>query len=346
MVIKVLIVDDSNFFQQRLKEMIGAHPELSVVGLAANGREAVDMVNRLKPDVITMDYEMPLMDGVSAVRQIMRDNPTPILMFSSLTYEGARTTLDALDAGAVDFLPKNFSEVSSSSALLQKKLHDKILAVTRRRTLASSPANSAASSPSTARAVERVSLKGRVRLVVIGASTGGPLAITEVLKKLPANYPVPLLLVLHMPENFTRAFAERLDKQCQISVREAATGDLLKPGLALLAPGGQQTLLDHSGRAVQIIPGDARVNYRPCVDLTFASAAKMLGDGVLGVVMTGMGSDGKDGARLIKQRGGHIWTQDEQSSVIYGMPQAVVREGLSDRICSLNEISTLLVREL
>lgn len=343
MVIKVLIVDDSNFFQQRLKEMIGAHPELSVVGQASNGREAVEMAGRLKPDVITMDYEMPMMDGVSAVRQIMRDNPTPILMFSSLTYEGARTTLDALDAGAVDFLPKNFSEVSSNSAQLQKKLHDKILAIAKRRKPAPAPA---AATVSSARSVERVSLKGRVKLVVIGASTGGPLAITEVLKKLPANYPLPLLLVLHMPENFTRAFAERLDKQCQISVREATSGDTLKPGLALLAPGGQQTLLDHSGRTLQIIPGDARVNYRPCVDLTFASAAKMVGDGVLGVVMTGMGSDGKDGARLIKQRGGHIWTQDEQSCVIYGMPQAVVREGLSDRICSLSELGNLLVREL
>ncbi|UTA49507.1 chemotaxis response regulator protein-glutamate methylesterase [Simiduia sp. 21SJ11W-1] len=339
MTIKVLIVDDSNFFQQRLKEIIGAHAQLTVVGVAANGREAIEKANALKPDVITMDYEMPMMDGVTAVRQIMRDRPTPILMFSSLTYEGARTTLDALEAGAVDFLPKNFSEVSSDSETLKQKLYQKIIAIARPKNQAPVPAVPAAK--------PQVPLKGRIKLVVIGASTGGPLAITDVLKRLPASFPVPILLVLHMPENFTRAFAERLDKQCEISVKEAATGDVMRPGLALLAPGGKQMILESpAGRSVQIIEGDDRVNYKPCVDITFASAAKVRGDTVLGIVLTGMGSDGKDGAKLLKRAGARVWTQDEASCVIYGMPQAVVREGLSDRVVKLREMSQLMVEEL
>lgn len=341
MVIKVLIVDDSNFFQQRLKEMISAHPQLEVVGVAANGREAIDKTQALKPDVITMDYEMPLMDGVSAVKHIMRDCPTPILMFSSLTYEGARTTLDALEAGAVDFLPKNFSEVSRNSDALKAKLHQKILAISRPKVAPVSQPKPVIQKP------QGVATKGQIKLVIIGASTGGPLAITEVLKSVPAGFAVPILLVLHMPENFTRAFAERLDKQSRLTVQEAQTGDRLKPGLALLAPGGKQLIFDSSGsRSIQIIAGDDRVNYKPCVDISFASAAKTFGEGVLGVVLTGMGSDGKEGARLIKSHGGSIWTQDEQSCVIYGMPQAVVREGLSDRSFPLGELSSLLVKEL
>ncbi|MDN3639880.1 chemotaxis response regulator protein-glutamate methylesterase [Simiduia curdlanivorans] len=344
MVIKVLIVDDSNFFQQRLKEMIGSHPQLQVVGIAANGREAIEKAKQLKPDVITMDYEMPMMDGVSAVKFIMQDCPTPILMFSSLTYEGARTTLDALDAGAVDFLPKNFSEVSRNSEALKAKLHQKIIAIAKPKADISirsvTPAKIVEPKPSAE------PLKDRIKLILIGASTGGPLAISEVIKGLPKNFTVPIILVLHMPENFTRAYADRLDKQSSLSVREAESGDILKPGVVYLAPGGRQLMLDPSLKTIQVIAGDDRVNYRPCVDISFASAAKCFGHQVLAIVLTGMGSDGKEGARLIKSRAGTVWTQDEASCIIYGMPQAIVREGLSDRTVKLSELSGLLVKEL
>ncbi|MBB3168400.1 chemotaxis-specific protein-glutamate methyltransferase CheB [Simiduia aestuariiviva] len=339
MTIKVLIVDDSNFFQQRLKEIIGANSKFSVVGIAANGREAIEKAQALKPDVITMDYEMPMMDGVTAVRRIMQENPTPILMFSSLTYEGARTTLDALEAGAVDFLPKNFSEVSRDSESLKQKLYQKIIAIAKPKRVVTEPL---APQPK-----PQIPLKGRIKLVVIGASTGGPLAMTDVLKRLPKDFPVPIILVLHMPENFTRAFADRLDKQCEIRVKEAASGDSLQAGTALLAPGGKQLLLESTyGRSVQIIDGDDRVNYKPCIDVTFASAAKVSGDAVLAIVMTGMGSDGKEGTRLLKRSGARVWTQDEASCVIYGMPQAVVREGLSDRIVKLQDMSQFMIEEL
>ncbi|MGH1371875.1 MAG: protein-glutamate methylesterase/protein-glutamine glutaminase [Cellvibrionaceae bacterium] len=369
MPLKVLIVDDSNFFQQRLREMLNEHPDLNVVGLASNGRDAVDKAKNLKPDLITMDYEMPVMDGVTAVRQIMAERPIPILMFSSLTYEGARTTLDALDAGAVDFLPKNFSEISSNSVSLKKKLHSRLLAIAKPK-LSAAPASPEPSIKATGAARfsrqaktseikarenrepvaseargKSHSIKGRVKLLVVGASTGGPVALAEVLTKLPANFPVPVVLVQHMPENFTKPFAERLDRQCNIAVREAIDGDKLKPGLALLAPGGKQLIFDKRG-GVKVIEGDDRVNYKPSVDIAFGSAANVYGDKTLGVVLTGMGSDGCDGARLIKQSDGLIWSQDQESSVIYGMPMAVAKAKLTDRVLSLGSIGPALVKEI
>ncbi len=347
MTIKVLVVDDSYFFQQRLREIISEHPQLEVIGVATNGREAVDMARDKKPDIITMDYEMPVMDGVTAVRQIMASNPVPILMFSSLTYEGARITLDALDAGAVDFMTKNFAEVSGDSAVLKRKLHDKIIAIARSRN-----PRSAASAPTTVAAFTKpsapqVSLKNKIQLLVIGASTGGPVALTDLLTVLPANFKVPVLLVQHMPESFTKAFAERLNKQCRIEVKLAEDGDRIRPGLALLAPGGKQLILDRSSRdKVRVIPGDDRVNYKPSVDITFASAANNFGDRAMGVILTGMGADGCEGARLIKQRGGHIWSQDKDSCVIYGMPMAVAKAGLTDLVLGMKAIGPRLVEEL
>ncbi len=348
MAVKVLIVDDSNFFQQRLREIISEHPAIEVIGVATNGREAVEMARDKNPDIITMDYEMPVMDGVTAVRHIMANKPVPILMFSSLTYEGARITLDALDAGAVDFMTKNFAEVSGNSVGLKRTLHEKIINIARsvrRESAAPAPGAPVAPPPATPRPA--VNLKGRVQLLVIGASTGGPVALTDLLTRLPASFRVPILLVQHMPESFTQAFAERLNKQCNIEVKLAADGDTIRPGLALLAPGGKQLMLDRSNRdKVRVIPGDDRVNYKPSVDITFASAANNYGDRCMGVVLTGMGSDGCEGARLIKQRGGHIWSQNKESCVIYGMPMAVAKERLTDRVLDIKEFGAKLAEEL
>jgi two-component system chemotaxis response regulator CheB len=190
-------------------------------------------------------------------------------------------------------------------------------------------------------------LKNKPKLLVIGASTGGPVALAEVLMALPANFPLPIVLVQHMPENFTKAFAERLNKQCHIRVREAVDGDQLQPGLALLAPGGKQLMLDkRNGGSVRILPDDERVNYKPSLDITFGSAANNYADKVLGVVLTGMGSDGCNGARLLKDAGSSLWSQDEASCVIYGMPMAVARAGLTDKVLSLKDIGPRLVREV
>lgn len=370
MAVKVLVVDDSGFFRRRVSEILSADPNIQVVGTATNGKEAIDQALALKPDVITMDYEMPMMDGITAVRHIMQRCPTPVLMFSSLTHEGARVTLDALDAGAVDFLPKNFEDISRNPEKVKQLLCEKILSISRSNRRANTytapapvaapaPAPSSVSSygssvparpaaaPTPARSYAPTSAstgpsspapkRKAYKLVAIGTSTGGPVALQRVLTQLPANFPAPIVLIQHMPAAFTKAFAERLDKLCRISVKEAEDGDILRPGLALLAPGGKQMMIDGRG-AVKILPGDERLNYKPCVDITFGSAAKSYGDKVLAVVLTGMGADGREGARLLKQGGSAIWAQDEASCVIYGMPMAIVKADLADAIYSLDDI--------
>ncbi|WP_426113192.1 protein-glutamate methylesterase/protein-glutamine glutaminase [Pseudomonas sp. DSP3-2-2] len=374
MAVKVLVVDDSGFFRRRVTEILSSDPNIQVVGTATNGKEAIEQALALKPDVITMDYEMPMMDGITAVRHIMQRIPTPVLMFSSLTHEGARVTLDALDAGAVDFLPKNFEDISRNPEKVKQMLCEKVHSISRsnrrlgsysasaptpaapapattrpgtpvtaRSTLASRPSASSAPAAASSHAPSSPAPKRKAyKLVAIGTSTGGPVALQRVLTQLPANFPAPIVLIQHMPAAFTKAFAERLDKLCRINVKEAEDGDILRPGLALLAPGGKQMMIDGRG-AVKILPGDERLNYKPCVDITFGSAAKSYGDKVLAVVLTGMGADGREGARLLKQGGSHIWAQDEASCVIYGMPMAIVKADLADAVYSLDDIGRHLV---
>ena len=357
MAVKVLVVDDSGFFRRRVSEILSADPDIQVVGTATNGREAIDQAQALKPDVITMDYEMPMMDGITAVRNIMQSCPTPVLMFSSLTHEGARVTLDALDAGAVDYLPKNFEDISRNpekvKALLCEKVHTIARSNRRFSTFSppsaptaaapaargAAPAPASRPSPASPAATSSVAAPKRksYKLVAIGTSTGGPVALQRVLTQLPASFPAPIVLIQHMPAAFTKAFAERLDKLCRITVKEAEDGDLLRPGLALLAPGGKQMMVDARG-VVKILPGDERLNYKPCVDITFGSAAKSFSDKVLAVVLTGMGADGREGARLLKQSGSQVWAQDEASCVIYGMPMAVVKANLADAVYGLDDI--------
>ena len=349
MSIKVLVVDDSGFFRRRLSELINADSRLTVVGTAANGQEAVDEAIRLQPDVITMDYEMPVMDGITALRQIHKTKAIPVLMFSSLTYEGARITLDALAAGAVDYLPKNFEDISSHPEELQRILCDRIVAVSgsRARVSVSAGSSSAAVAPAPTVTPVRRSSARSFQLVIIGASTGGPMALQEVLTRLPASFPLPILLVQHMPGTFTKAFAERLDRICQIGIHEAVDGDVLKPGHAYLAPGGKQMLVEgRSALRVRVVAGDERLNYKPSLDVTFGSAARDLGGRVLGVVLTGMGADGREGARLLKAQGATIWAQDEATSVIYGMPMAVARAGLTDEVLSLQRVAPRLCEEI
>lgn len=398
MTVKVLVVDDSGFFRRRLTEILSSDSNIEVVGTAANGQEAIEQTLALRPDVITMDYEMPVMDGITAVKYIMQRRPTPVLMFSSMTHEGARVTLDALDAGALDYLPKNFEDISRNPQKVKQMLCDKVHVLARsnlrawsrhrppasvttpsqttttsaaqtaptiepRRPLRTStssaiatPAAPAARPSSVAAPVRnpftastetvpasRVSPPRKAyRLVAIGTSTGGPVALQKLLTQLPANFPTPIVMIQHMPAAFTKAFADRLNKLCSIDVKEAEEGDMLRPGLALLAPGGKQMMIDARGY-VRILPGDERLNYKPSVDITFGSAAKVYNDKVLAVVLTGMGSDGREGARMLKQAGSQVWAQDEASCVIYGMPMAVVKAGLADFVYSLNDISGYLI---
>ena len=361
--LKVLVVDDSGFFQRRVAEIINADPRLEVIATASNGQEGVEKTLALKPDVITMDYEMPVMDGVTAVRLIMSQRPTPVLMFSSLTYEGARITLDALEAGAVDFLSKQFDAIAATEAKLHKTLTDRIceVAAVGKKTTSSTP--SPVSKPVTSSATASIALPEKsnaasnanfsakslrhIEVVVIGTSTGGPAALQTIFKQIPASFNKPIVIVQHMPGSFTKAFAERLNKLSLLTVSEAAQGDKLKPGHVYVAPGGMQLMLDsRNGGSIHIHESDDRISYRPSVDLALASAAKHFGRKALAIILTVMGSDGKEGAQLLKQAGGTIWAQDEASCVIYGMPMAVAKAGLVDKVLSLDVIGTKIFDEV
>ena len=375
MVFKVLVVDDSTFYRRRVKEILDADKELEVVGEARNGRDALEKLETLTPDVITMDVEMPVMDGISAVKAIMEKRPTPILMFSSLTHHGAQATLDALEAGAIDFLPKKFEDIAQDRKDATRLLCTKVRLIARRgvglkRPLVRSvePRRLPDNAPKPAFFRSSGLLSGRkdaakqptvssvrpsgkhYKCLAIGASTGGPVALQKVLSPLPADFPCPILLVQHMPGTFTSAFAQRLDANCKISVKEAESGDVLKPGHAYLAPGGKQMIIESVGanKTITIVEASAadKVSYKPSVDLTFSSIARSFGADVLGVILTGMGADGREGCRTLKGLGATIWAQDQDSCVVYGMPQAVAVENISTKSISIDDMSSCIQTEV
>ncbi len=350
MAVSVLVVDDSSFIRKRVCEILDADSHIEVIGTASNGREAIDRAQDLQPDVITMDVEMPVMDGITAVRHIMAQHPCPILMFSSLTTEGAKATLDALEAGAVDFLPKNMDEISSDREFAKRQLRARVRligarglerAVQARPPAAPRPPE--APRPASEAGHGRIDLS-RYEMLLIGTSTGGPAALPRVLGPLPAEFPLPIVLLQHMPGSFTPPFAQRLDSLCRIGVKHAEDRDELRPGSAVLAPGGTQLEIEKQGGAyvARVRPATSDQTYKPCVDITFASAARAAGGKVLAIVLTGMGADGREGARELKARGATVWVQDEASCVVAGMPVAVAEAGLSDRILPLDEIGALL----
>lgn len=439
MAIKVLIIDDSTFFRKRLTEIIEGDPSFEVVGEAKDGKEGVDKTLSLRPDVITMDVEMPVMDGITAVREIMSKCPTPILMFSSLTFEGANSTFKALEAGAVDFMPKNFEDIAHKREDALNELRSSIKAVARshiRRTVpisrpaststttstrstttstsslstrTSSLSSTRTSSLSTSTTASRGSTStlsrpaattttaapatasGTVRqdfdkiynslgnvnqgrpaaamqftfgnakgvstafkvsgkshdLIAIGSSTGGPVALQNIIPKLP-RMNVPVVIVQHMPASFTTTFAQRLNGLSQNEVLEAADNMILEPGHVYIAPGGKQMILEKAAGRVRarVLPADPRVVYHPCVDVTFASIANIYGGSVLAMVLTGMGSDGCEGSRMLRSKGSVVWAQNEDTCVVYGMPQAVVNAGLADQILPLDKIADCIVQEM
>lgn len=356
---RVLVVDDSGFFRRRVKEMLNSDARLEVIGEAANGVEAIEMAARLKPDVITMDIEMPVMDGITATRRIMQATPCPILMFSSLTTDGAKATLDALDAGAVEYMPKRFEDISKNREEATRALCDLVSTLSRGHARGLGAARRPATPAITRPAVTRPAVaaprtvapvaaprRGQFKLLAIGTSTGGPVALQEVLTKLPASFSLPIVMVQHMPGSFTPAFATRLNQLCQITVKEAADGDTLQAGTAYLAPGGKQMLLESRGgrQVLRIVEPEAGQTYKPCVDITFNTIAKVFPSQTLAVVLTGMGADGREGCRTLKQGGSQIWSQDEASCVVYGMPAAIAEAGLSDRVLSLSEVGPALAQ--
>ncbi len=383
MAVRVLVVDDSVFFRNRISQILRQDRRIQIVGTAKNGREAIQQAVQLKPDVVTMDVEMPVLNGIEAVKGIMKDAPCQILMLSSLTRRSARVTLEALDAGAADYLEKDAKLWIEKESDVSAQVVEKVLALGSRhrshpprksvslssrsdtapasRTTGaaglSRPAPAARPAVSTAPAsvgsassapagghdlVSKVTFPP-CKVVVIGSSTGGPAALQDILPSIPASFPYPILLVQHMPKTFTSVFAQRLNGICQINIKEAEDGDVLKPGHAYLAPGGSQMIFEPGrGDRVKVFPSDERVTYKPSVDVTFASAAKIHSKHVLGIVLTGMGADGAEGAKLLKQAGSHLWAQDQSTCTIFGMPKAVINAGVADHILKLNDIGQLL----
>lgn len=379
MAYKVLVVDDSSFFRRRVTDILNKDPQLEVVDVAINGQEAVEKAILLKPDVITMDIEMPVLNGISAVKQIMAKSPTAILMFSSLTHQGATSTIDALEAGALDFLPKKFSDIAQNSDEAGSLLRQRVVQLAKKRgltkrTLPSNPSPRVSRSQTTSllntrKSLASTSLKAKVshnanptvasisikasgkayKLLAIGTSTGGPVALQKILTQLPKNFPLPIIMIQHMPATFTNAFASRLDSLCNISVKEASDGDVLKAGCAYLAPGGRQMIISGTENAAKIKIIDdasAKITFKPSVDVSFGSAAKVYGGNVLGIILTGMGADGREGSRMLKGRGSTVWAQDEQSCVVYGMPQAVTAAGISQQSLPLEMIASSILKEI
>jgi two-component system chemotaxis response regulator CheB len=350
MPVKVLIVDDSAFMRTALSSMLSSDRDIQVVGMAKDGIEAIAKVKTLRPDIVTMDVEMPRMDGLHALKAIMAENPVPVIMVSSLTEEGARVTLEALEAGALDFIPKNLSELSVNILKIKEILIDKIKKLSVKK-LARIPrtATGAAERHDLAPLTIRATGERKVGVLAIGTSTGGPKALQDIIPRLTKNFPVPIVIAQHMPPNFTGPFAERMNQLSQIEVREAKEGDILKAGVALIAPGGgHMRIRKHSAieTAVSLTTDREEFTYRPSVDALMASVAECYPGRTLAVILTGMGNDGLKGIEGVKKSGGRVFAQNEQSCVVYGMPKAVVDAGLADKVLSIEEIAGEIINSI
>ncbi len=345
---RVLIVDDSSFMRMAIRSILSKDPAFDIVGTAADGVEGVEKALALKPDIITMDIEMPRMDGISALKQIMAKAPTKVIMVSTLTNEGAKGTFEALDAGAIDYIPKNVTDSTDAQNIFRQELLHKMKDAVRSRFSRpfGGPASSirpvtAAAAPPQRPTSSKFSGK-KIQYVGIGASTGGPVALQEVLSRIPVNFPYGVMVGIHMPKAFTGPYADRLNAKCSMTIREAVDGDVLKPGLALIAPGGMHTSLVKQGAniVVKLKPTSdyPQYVYIPSVDLMLSSMAEATGGSMLGVILTGMGNDGFKGMQLLKQKGGLTIAQDEATSTIYGMPKACVDGGVADEVLPLGQI--------
>lgn len=342
--IRVLVVDDSAFMRRVIRQMLESDQDIEVLGVARDGMEGVEMALLLHPDVITMDIEMPRMDGLQATEMLMEKCPTPIIMVSSLTKEGAKATFDALDKGAADYISKNLVDSSFDMMKVQDELIAKVKAVARKKDRLFGLRTFKKPEPLVV--PKKSFATQKVGLVAMGASTGGPRAIQEVLSHLPAELDTPFVVAVHMPGAFTGAFAERLNGLCTLTVKEAENGERIKPGVVMLTPGGHQTRIRRKGLTdFYVEVGDEPRNalYKPSVDVMMTSVAESYPARSLGVILTGMGHDGVEGMKFIKAKGGKTLVQNEETCTVYGMPKAVVDAGLADKVVPLDRIAAEIV---
>jgi len=349
--IRVLIADDSAFMRKVLHSILLAEPGFEVAGEARDGREAVSQSESLKPDVITMDINMPHLDGLQATEQIMSTNPRPIVVVSSESKEGAEITLKALQLGAIDFVAKPNSGVDLDMSSVRDELVRKLRVAAKVRVVRTASRTKvahevASSAPRTEpgpktesprAAAQPAKSSGKFPLVVIAASTGGPATLMKFLPAFPREFPGALLIVQHMPGTFTSQFSQQLSEACAVRVKEAEAGDILAPGTAYICPGSHHMRVSATGR-VTLDDGPRILGYRPCADVTLESAAEYAGPLSIGVVMTGMGNDGVRGAQAMKSVGGYIIAQDEATSVIFGMNAEAIRNGAVDQVLPIENI--------
>ncbi|MGZ4625549.1 MAG: protein-glutamate methylesterase/protein-glutamine glutaminase [Kineosporiaceae bacterium] len=346
--IRVLVVDDSLVVRRLVVDALESDPQIEVVGVAPNGRVALQKIAELRPDAVTMDIEMPEMDGIEAVRAVRRTEPRlPVVMFSTLTERGAVATLDALAAGASDYVtkPSNVGSFADSQRNVREQLIPKLKALAAARRVIGPGTSAAAAARAPGRRARGAT---GYAVLAIGCSTGGPDALAAVLPALPADLPVPVVVVQHMPPVFTRLLAQRLDGQCKVGVAEATHGDPLVPGRVLIAPGGYHLVVRRHGTSVVAqLTEDPPENFcRPAVDVLFRSVSAAYGERVLAAVLTGMGRDGALGARVVRDAGGDVFVQDDATSVVWGMPGAVATAGQADRILPLPRIGPQLCAAL
>jgi two-component system chemotaxis response regulator CheB len=340
---KVLIIDDSALMRQLLTTILGSDPELDVVGTAGDPYIAREKIIALKPDVLTLDIEMPRMDGLTFLEKLMRGHPMPVIMISSLTSKGADTTLRALSLGAIDYVSKPKLDVSNGTIEQAQEIVAKVKAAAKARVRL---VNVATSLPAPS-AGNTYRFSATHKVVAIGASTGGTEALKELLSPLPADFP-GIVIVQHMPEAFTHQFAARLDSLCKIRVKEAQDGDRILPGHALLAPGGHHMAVVRRGMeyAVHVYRGERVNRHLPSVDVLFSSCARSMGKNALGALLTGMGADGARGMLEMKQAGAFNIAQDESTSVVFGMPREAILLNAVDQVLPLDQIPGALLQRL
>jgi two-component system chemotaxis response regulator CheB len=346
--INVLVVDDSAFMRKSLSLLLESDPSIKVIDTAIDGLMAIEKIKKLKPDLVTLDIEMPRMDGLTALGRIMKECPTPVLMVSSLTLEGADVTLKALELGAVDFIPKEMSFVSVAITSIKEELVSKVKTIYTNKSVMSrvSKLNLTSLNKSSTPLKSEIQLpKMNYRALAMGISTGGPISLQKVIPFFSEKIKIPIFIVQHMPPKFTASLADRLNSLSALEVKEAADNELVRNGVVYIAPGGlHMTLKKDNLNNTKIVISDKpdKVLHRPSVDVMLDSVHSIYGKYTLGVIMTGMGKDGLEGIKKLKASGGYCIAQDEDSCVVYGMPRAIVDNGLADIVASLEDIPKII----
>ena len=339
--IRLLVVDDSAFIRRAVIRMFDGNPDVQVIDVAADGMMAVDMVKELRPDVVTLDVKMPVLDGLSALERIMAECPTPVVMLSSLTEKGGDNTLKALSLGAVDFVDKSSAGGPMDISVLARELTSKVMVAAR--VDVGKLKGSDDTRPHAAKG-KMSSTSMETEVVLIGTSTGGPPALQTVISSLPESFPAPILIVQHMPVGFTASLAERLDRLCPLSVKEAEDEERIAPGTVYIAPAGLQMKLKRNGVELRIqldhLPADTL--HKPSVDVLFESAAAVCGRRSLAFVLTGMGKDGAAELKMLREKGGVTIAQNRESCIVFGMPGEAIRINAADYILDPEEITTVL----